>query len=50
MSELKQIIIGLIFFAILIGISLFIFGGTKADLSKDVPDYQEGGGGHPLWP
>jgi len=52
---MKEIIIGFIFFAILIAIGIFIAGGkNKADLSSDYEEragqYQEGSGtGHPLW-
>lgn len=54
-EELKQIITGLILFAVLIAIAMFIAGGKNdADVSSDYENqegqYYEGGGvGHPLW-
>ena len=54
-EELKQIITGLILFAVLIAIAMFVAGKKNdADMSSDYESqegqYYEGGGvGHPLW-
>lgn len=54
-QELKQIITGFLFFGVIIFISWLIFArDIKPDLGsvyyEQEGQYQDGGGGHPLWP